>query len=127
VNDNPELMVILNDLMRGYEQTAKERDTLCNTIDAQIAGLQETRRLLAEPFEVKLAEIEAKMRQPMLDRAATFVCSYGKVAYRKGAVRRSWNLDALDQICNAKPEVKEQIWAFREEKIGEPSITVKLE
>lgn len=37
------------------------------------------------------------------------------------------HIDKTDQICAAKPEIKEEIWAFREEKVGEPSISVKLE
>ena len=120
-------IVELNDLMNEYHGIIDYKNHACETIDAQIAGLQETRRMLSEPFDKQIAELEAKMRQPMLDRAATFVCAYGNINFRKGVVRRTWNSDALDQICRAKPEVKEQIWAFREEKTGEPSISIKLE
>ena len=66
------------------------------------------------------------IRLPMLDYQHTFICSVGKINFKKGAVRRTWNLDALDQICSAKPEIKEAIWPFREEKTGEPSISIKL-
>jgi len=118
--------VVLNELMREYKRIADEQAEACKMIDIQIENLSETRQILAEPYQHTLAELEAKIRLPMLDYQHTFVSSYGKINFRKGAVRRSWDLDALDKICNAKPLIYDAIWVFREEKIGEPSITVKL-
>ncbi len=114
--------IVLNDLMREYAATASNLCESCEELDAEIGRLQVARRMIAEPYEKIMADIETKIRIPMLDYQHTFISSFGRINYRKGAVRRSWNLDALDQICTAKSE----IWPFREEKVGEPSISIKL-
>ncbi len=121
-----ENIVTLNVLMMEYKQNTHEIKNACRDIDEQIANLSEIRNSLARPYQERLNEIETYMRQPMLDRAASFVCAYGKIGYRKGAVRRSYNAESLDMLCNAEPEVKKLIWPFREEKIGEPSISIKV-
>ena len=90
-------MVVLNSLMKEYKQEAIELANDCHCIDEEIANLTEVRNSLAKPHQDKLAELEEKMRPAMLTRAKTFICSFGKINFRKGAVRRSWNLDALDQ------------------------------
>ncbi len=118
--------ITLNELMREYKRIADEQSEACKLLDIQIENLTETRQILAEPYQYKLADIEAQIRLPMLDRQGSFICSFGKINFRKGAVRRTWNLDALDQICEARKDIKNVIWMFREEKDGEPSITVKL-
>lgn len=127
VFDQANIIVDLNALMAMYRDTTDAQKEACKELDVEIERLQEQKHTIASVYITRLEDIEAKMRQPMLDRKSTFVCAYGKINFRKGAVRRTWNLDALDQICNAKPEVKEEIWALREEKTGEPSISVKLE
>lgn len=119
--------LVLYELMRKYRITTDQLEDACDTIDAEIRQLQDARRLVAEPYEKVLADIEAKIRLPMFDRKAAFICNFGKISFRKGATRRTWNLDALDQICGVKPEVREAIWAFRTETTGEPSISIKLE
>lgn len=118
--------IVLNELMREYKRIADAQSEACKMLDIQIENLTETRQILAEPYQHKLTDIEAQMRLPMLDRQASFVCLFGKINFRKGAVRRTWQLDALDTICANRPEIKDAIWMFREEKTGEPSITVKL-
>jgi hypothetical protein len=117
----------LTELMKEYRQTVYELEAECHNVNEDIINLTEIRNTLARPYQDKLANLEAKIRLPMLDRKASFVCEFGKISYRKGATRRTWNLDALDMICAAKPEIKENIWAFREEETGKPSITVKVE
>ncbi len=113
-------------LTNEYHEIVIEMNNDCYNVNVEIARWTEVRDTLAKPHQDKLIELEAKMRLPMLDYQHTFKCSAGSINYRKGAVRRTWNLDALDQICTAKPEVKNEIWAFRQETIGEPSITVKI-
>jgi len=118
--------IVLTDLLREYRQVSNELDSACHLIDIELENINEHRDGVARSYLDKLADLESKMRLPMLDYQHTFVSSYGKINFRKGAVKRSWNLDALDAICNAKPEIKDTIWMFREEKTGEPSISIKL-
>ncbi len=121
-----ENIIVLNALMSEYKQNMLEMKNACHDVDEQIANLSEIRNSLAQPYQDRLNEIETQIRLPMLDRASSFVCAYGKIGYRKGAVRRSYNAESLDMLCNAEPEVKKLIWPFREEKIGEPSISIKV-
>ncbi len=121
-----ENIIVLNALMMEYKQNAQEIQNACRDIDEQLANLSEIRKALAQPYQDRLNEIEAQMRQPMLDRATSFVCEYGKIGYRKGAVRRSYNIESLDMLCNAEPEVKKLIWPFRSETVVEPSISIKV-
>lgn len=118
--------LLLDELMREYSGTVYQLEEACQELSMQIEELIKARDYIKQPYVNILNDLEAKMRLPMLERKATFICSFGKINFRKGATTRKWNLDALDQICAAKPEVKENIWAFREEKVGEPSITVKV-
>lgn len=118
--------LLLNELMQEYSGTVYQLEETCQKLNTQIDELTKMRDYIGQPYINALKDIEAKMHLPMLERKATFVCAFGKINFRKGATTRKWNLDALDQICAAKPEIKENIWAFREEKVGEPSITVKL-
>lgn len=118
---------ILLNLLKEYKEKSDAILFQCASLDAEIRKLTETRNMIAKPYQDSLIEIENKIRMPMMDRKATFTSDVGKITYRKGAVRRSWNLDALDQICASKMEVKEAIWAFRDEKTGEPTISIKLE
>ena len=118
--------ITLNDMMREYKRIADAQAEACKMLDIQIENLSETRQILAEPYQHKLADIEAQIRLPMIDRQSSFICSFGKINFRKGATRRSYNLDALDQLANHDAYIKDKIWAFRTETTGEPSITVKL-
>lgn len=120
--ESEELML----LMEEYRQTMQEMAIECHNVNEEIDRWSEVRNVLAKPYQDILSDLEAKMRLPMLERKETFVCAFGKINFKKGATTRKWNLDALDQICAEKPEIKENIWAFRSEKVGEPSITVTL-
>lgn len=118
--------VMLNELLREYAATNDNLCGACEELDREIERLQNARRCLAEPYEKMLADIETKIRLPMLDRKSSFISSIGKINFRKGAVRRTYNAEALDQLCVAKPEIKDTIWPFRTETVGEPVISIKL-
>lgn len=116
----------LNELMREYRQIVYDLEIETHNVNDEIDKWTEIRNVLTKPYQDKLEELELKMRLPMLDRKTSFVCAYGKINYRKGAIRRTYNAEALDQLCAAKPELKDIIWPFRTESIGEPSITLKI-
>jgi len=119
--------IVINDLLREYKETTVEMIDRCKYIDANLATLTKEREENARPYQEKLAELEAQIRIPMLEYQHTFISSSGKINFRKGAVRRTWNLDALDALAYADAYIKDKIWAFRTESVGEPSISIKLE
>jgi len=116
----------LNELMRQYSITIFKLEEACQKLNTEIDKLTAARDNIKKPYVDILNDIETQIRLPMLDLKTSFVCAYGKINFKKGAVRRTWNIDALDQICDARKDIKNVIWAFREEKTGEPSITVKI-
>ena len=117
--------VELLELTKEYWQVSNELKDHCKYIDADIEKLINARKEREKQFLEKLADIEQKTRILMIDRKSTFICSFGKINYRKGAITRKWNLDALDQICAADEPLKLKIWPFRTEKEGEPVISIK--
>lgn len=118
--------IVLNELMREYSTTVFKLEEACQSVNTQIRQLEMLRDNLKQPYVDVLVDLESQMRLPMLDRQSTFICSFGKINFRKGATRRSYNLDALDALANHDAYIKDKIWAFRTESVGEPSITVKL-
>jgi hypothetical protein len=119
--------IIINDLLREYKEITVEMIDRCKYIDANLIALTKEKEENARPYLEKLAELEAQIRIPMLERKATFISSSGKINFRRGATRRSYNLDALDKLAYADAYIKDKIWAFRTETTGEPSISIKLE
>lgn len=114
-------------LMQEYKQVSNQLKDYCKDLDFDINKLMKERSEREKPFREKLADLETKMRLPMMDRKESFICSFGKINFRKGSVLRKWNLDALDQVCAADEVIKKIIWPFRTETVGEPSISIKLE
>ncbi len=120
----PEVELI--ELMQKYATEINEMDVECHNVNEDISRLVEIRDSLLKPHQESINKIVEAMKPLMFERKASFICSRGKIEFRKGAVRRTWNLDALDQICDARTEIRNAIWPFRTEKVGEPSISVKL-
>lgn len=82
---------------------------------------------VSSPFNIKSAEIQEKIKKLILIREHSLKTGSGNITYRKGATRRTWDLDKLDTICDFDPYIKTSIWNLRKETIGEPSVTIKVD
>ncbi len=116
----------LNELMREYSTTVFKLEEVCQQLNTEIDKLTAMRDNIKKPYVDILIDIETKMRLLIFDRKASFFCAYGKINYRKGATRGSWDSDALDNICDADVYVKTLIWPHRKVTTSEPSIQIKL-
>lgn len=118
---------ILNELLKEYSKTHHKMADECKSIDEQIVILQTCRKTLTKPWEEILNDVESKIQLIMSDRKSSFKSDYGKIIYTRAGVRRSWNLDALDMICNSNPIVKQFIWALRKEEPFDARISIKVD
>lgn len=124
---------LIEQYMRELAEQAAACSAACAEADKEIEKLQhqleiktQARNKLAEPFEVKSAELREKIESLVLVSAESFKCTYGTATFRKAGIRRVWDLDALDAVCTANTEVKEKIWSFRDPKPFPASVTIKL-
>lgn len=117
---------ILNKLLKEYSETQDKLLDECKALDEQITKLQAARSLIVKPYEKLLNEIKTNIQVMMFDRKSSFTSEYGKITYYSAGVRRTWNLDSLDLICNGNPLVKQFIWPFRNEEPFDARITIKV-
>jgi hypothetical protein len=77
----------------------------------------------SKPFNDKIAEHEAKIRDIVFVEQSSFKNDYGKVTYTKGHVRVSWDTDKLLGYAVAYPAVLE----FKKESKVDPRVNIKVE
>lgn len=117
---------ILTDLLREYKEKQDTLNGVTTSIDIEIARLQTYRDGLAKPLYDILQDLETKIKTVMLETKETYTCMYGRITYKKGGVRRSWDLEALDSVCEFDQHIKEVIWAHRRETPFAPTVSIKL-
>ncbi len=117
---------MLTNMLLEYKEKQDILKKVTLSIDLEIARLQSYRNKLTEPIYGVLQDIETKIRIVVLDTKQSYVCEYGKITYRKGGIKRSWDLDALDHVCEFDEHIKEVIWTHRKETSFVPSILIKL-
>lgn len=124
---------LIEQYMRELSEQAAACSAACAEADKELEEMQHqleikasARVKLAEPFVNKMDELRERIKSLALVGMKTIKCQYGQVKYRKGGVRRSWDLDPLDSICAAFPEIKDRIWPFRHETTTDPSVTIEL-
>lgn len=118
--------VVLSSLLREYKKNTEARAEQISVTRMQIENLTAHMNFLAAPFDAALQELYGKIETLTFARKEKFVCESGKVTYFKGGVKRSWDLDALDNTCNFDPFVKQMIWMHRQESPFDPRITIKV-
>lgn len=119
--------VALSTLMREYKENSDARNKEIESTLAQIDNLTSYMGGLAAPYDQILNELQSKIQALMFERKERFICASGKVTYFKPGVKRSWDLDALDNTCNFDPYVKQMIWMHRKESPFDPRIQIKVE
>lgn len=105
----------------------KCKDDLAETIQPlmdQKAKLDEEIAALSAPFEKEIAEREENIRNAVLVLEKSYKCDVGKVTYRKGYPRVSWDDKALQGYMSAgHPEIEQ----FRKETFVKPSVTIVVD
>lgn len=117
----------IKELLQEYKENQDALYKEVSSVNEEIARLQSYRNSLAEPYQSILENLEFRIKTIMLEAKQSYECEIGKVTYRKGGVRRSWDLDSLDSVCKFDPHIKEVIWSYRIETPFAPSISIKLD
>lgn len=81
---------------------------------------------LSAPYSKAAEELQSQIKILALSRAKSYKCVAGNITYVSGGVRRNWNLDNLDLVCDNNPHVKQVIWEFRTETPFDPSVRIKI-
>ncbi len=117
----------LKSLLQQYKNNQESLKKEVELVDTEIVRLQSYRDGLAYPYMGILQDIETKIKAIMLETKQSYVCDIGRITYRKGGVKRSWDLDGLDFSCKVDDHIKAVLWQFRKETPFDPSISIKLD
>lgn len=82
---------------------------------------------VSKPYSEKCILIQNKIKELVLIRAKSLKTGSGNITYRKGGIRRKWDLDALDKVCEESSVVKDNIWKYRTEDKFEPQVLIKVD
>lgn len=125
--EDHEIEIEVTNLMQELQQVSKEIEIIIAPYIAIVEENLKKQDEVSAPLGIKSAEIQEKIKKLILLRGKSLKTGSGNATYRKGAIRRSWDLDKLDQICDTDGIVKAKIWNFRKETEGEPSVTIKVD
>ncbi len=81
---------------------------------------------LSTPYQLAAEELRTQIKKLALIRAESYKCVAGAITYTKGSVRRSWDLDKMDELCKIDEKLKKQIWNLRTETPIDPTIKIKI-
>lgn len=79
-----------------------------------------------KPYREKSMEIQEKIKSLVFTRAKSLKTGAGNITYRKGGIRRKWDLDGLDEVCDEYTDIKNIIWNLRKEEKFEPQVLIKI-
>jgi hypothetical protein len=119
--------------LRLYE-LMYELQNISNRLEIEIAPHSaiveeklKTIEAISEPYSKKCSDIQDEIKKLSIIRAKSLKTGSGNITYRKGGVRRKWDLDMLDNTCEDNEYIKEKIWKYRKEEQFEPQVLIKLE
>ena len=122
-----EIELELTNLMQELQRNAIVLETVVTPFSRLIENINKDIEQVSKPYREKSGEIQNKIKELTFIRGKSLKTGSGNITYVKGAVRRNWNLDALDIICEEDKYVKDKIWNLREEKEGEPQVRIKVD
>lgn len=122
-----EIELELANLMQELQRNAIVLETVVTPFSRLIENINKDMEQVSNPYNEKSVKIQNRIKELAFIRRKSFKTGSGNITYVRGAVRRNWDLDALDEICESDIYVKEKIWNLREEKEGEPQVRIKVE
>ena len=115
------------ELMQELQKMSVEIENITKPFTDIIEENRKKQEEVSAPYQQKYEELQNKIKELTFLRTKSIKTGSGNVTYKKGSVRRNWNLDALDMVCDVDQYVKEKIWKFREEKQSDPQVLIKIE
>lgn len=125
--NNQEIELKLYELMSELQHVSKNIENVMKPYVDIIQDMSEKMDEASESLSIKSVEIQEKIKELTLQRAMSLKTGMGNITYKKGGVRRKWDMDKLDKICKDNTYIKGQIWNFREEEEFRPQVLIKIE
>jgi len=122
-----EIELELTKLMQELQQNTIVLETALAPFTRLIENINNDIEQVSKPFNEKSVKIQKRITELALIRKESLKTGSGNITYVSGAVRRNWDLDALDEICDEDEYVKEKIWNLRDEKEGKPQVRINVE
>ncbi len=122
-----EIELELTKLMQDLQQNAISLETNTSLLNFLLEDVIKSIEEVSKPYNEKSVEIQTKIKELTLIRAKSLKTGSGNITYRKGGIRRSWDLDLLDEACDINPHVKQAIWSYRTETPTDPQVLIKVE
>lgn len=124
---------IIDSLLKSLKEQKDSELLACSNIDSELRELsdrmqtlQEERLKIANPFMQNQFLLESEIKKLVIAMSKSYKSDYGAVNFRSGYIKRSYNPEALDKICDANEMVKTMIYPFRTATPVPPSVTIKL-
>lgn len=122
-----EIELELTKLMQELQQNSIVLETMLAPFSRLIENINKDVEHISKPFDEKTSKIEERIRELTLMRGRSLKTGSGNITYRKGGIRRSWDLDLLDEACERNEDVKNKIWVYRTETPTNPQVLIKVE
>lgn len=126
MDNNVEVDLELSRLMTDLKILENKMHRETKEKEIQVETLLEEIKEKHKPYEEQQNILKEKIKDLVLQRAASYKCGAGNITYRKGGVRRSWDLNGLDRTCKENSMIMSGIWHLRNEEPFEPSVLIKI-
>jgi hypothetical protein len=99
----------------------QQKECECFEIDKKINELIKIREQKSKPYDDKIKIKEKLLKDITLNECKTLECNYGKVTFRKGYDRISWDRKKLEVLSIKNPEIIK----CRKLKFVKPNVFIK--
>lgn len=117
----------LYNLMGQLKQVSLAMEDATRLQLEQVESLIKDVERISEPYSKESVDIQDKIKTLALQRAKSLKTGSGNITYKKGGIRRSWDLDGLDKYCEKFLDIKATIGHLKTEKPFDPQIPIKLD
>ena len=125
--EDPKIELELYKLMSELQQVSIDIEKVIEPYAIAMEEITRKEDQATESLSIKSVKIQEKIKELALKRARSLKTGSGNITYRKGGIRRKWDLDSLDLVCENNTDVKEKIWNLRKEEPFEPQVLIKIE
>lgn len=122
-----EIELELVKLMKELQIVSKELEIAISPYLKIVEENLKKQEEVSEPYSIKCVELQEKIKKLTMLRAKSLKTGSGNITYVKGSVRRSWDLDKLDNICKENKDIKDKIWSYRKEDDIDPQVRIKVD
>lgn len=119
----------MEELLKKWGEQSQLLAAATAGIDAEIATLQEERAEIAAPYQERISELEAEIRERTLLLGESVRGEGVYVTYRKGAHRVTYDWRTVDSVAgvlkDVMPDTAKTLMDARKETTGNPSVSIR--